>query len=172
MPVISGKKMRKALEASERNFPQSTSIRSRNSLGLRRSRTRRQADQQDLQKRDFGYQTITVERPVRDDEGNVVLGQQGKAKGKPQADSNLRDTENVPLSEEIGDFFAREVLPHVPDAWIDDAKTKTGYEIPFNRHFYVFTPPRPLEEIDAELKKVTDKILGMIGGFRHELSSL
>ncbi|MDC3008616.1 type I restriction-modification system subunit M [bacterium] len=113
---------------------------------------------------DFGYQTITVERPIRDEEGNVVFGQRGKAKGKPQADSSLRDTENVPLSEEIEDYFAREVLPHVPDAWIDEAKTKTGFEIPFNRHFYVFTPPRSLGEIDAELKQVTDQILEMIGG--------
>ena len=112
---------------------------------------------------DFGYQTITVERPIRDEDGNVVLGQRGKAKGKPQADS-LRDTENVPLSENIEDYFAREVLPHVPDAWIDHAKTKTGYEISFSRHFYVFKPPRPLEEIDTELKKVTDQILEMIGG--------
>ena len=113
---------------------------------------------------DFGYRTITVERPLRDDAGNVVLGQRGKAKGKPQADSSLRDTENVPLSEEVEEYFEQEVLPHVPDAWIDHAKTKTGYEIPFNRHFYVFTPPRPLEEIDAELKQVTDRILEMIGG--------
>ena len=58
----------------------------------------------------------------------------------------------------------REVLPHVPDAWIDHDKTKVGYEIPFNRHFYVFTPPRSLEVIDAELKQVTDRILSMIGG--------
>jgi len=113
---------------------------------------------------DFGYQTITVERPLRDEEGNVVLGQRGKAKGQPQADSSLRDTENVPLSEDVQTYFEREVLPHVPDAWIDHSKTKKGYEIPFNRHFYVFTPPRPLEEIDAELKQVTDRILAMIGG--------
>ena len=113
---------------------------------------------------DFGYRTITVERPLRDEAGNVVLGQKGKAKGKPQADSSLRDTENVPLVEEVEAYFEREVLPHVPDAWIDHDKTKVGYEIPFNRHFYVFTPPRPLEEIDAELKQVTDRILEMIGG--------
>ena len=117
-----------------------------------------------FQNADFGYQSITVERPIRDKKGNVVLGQRGKARGKLQADSSLRDTENVPLSEEIEDYFAREVLPHAPDAWIDNSKTKIGYEIPFNRHFYVFTPPRPLEEIDAELKQVTDQILGMIGG--------
>jgi type I restriction enzyme M protein len=113
---------------------------------------------------DFGYHTITVERPLRDEAGNVVLGQRGKAKDQPQADSSLRDTENVPLSEDVQTYFEREVLPHVPDAWIDHEKTKVGYEIPFNRHFYVFTPPRPLEVIDAELKQVTDRILAMIGG--------
>ena len=113
---------------------------------------------------DFGYRTITVERPLRDEAGNVVLGQRGKAKGQPQADSSLRDTENVPLSEDVQTYFEREVLPHVSDAWIDHEKTKVGYEIPFNRHFYVFTPPRPLEVIDAELKQVTDRILEMIGG--------
>ena len=113
---------------------------------------------------DFGYRTITVERPLRDEAGDVVLGQRGKAKGQPQADSSLRDTENVPLSEDVQTYFEREVLPHVGDAWIDHEKTKVGYEIPFNRHFYVFTPPRPLEVIDAELKQVTDRILAMIGG--------
>jgi type I restriction enzyme M protein len=113
---------------------------------------------------DFGYRTITVERPLRDDAGHVVLGQRGKTRGQPQADSSLRDTENVPLSEDVQTYFEREVLPHVPDAWIDHEKTKVGYEIPFNRHFYVFTPPRPLEVIDAELKQVTDRILAMIGG--------
>jgi type I restriction enzyme M protein len=61
-------------------------------------------------------------------------------------------------------YFACEVLPYVPDAWIDQEKTKVGYEIPFNRHFYVFKPPRPLGEIDAELKVVTDRIVAMIGG--------
>jgi type I restriction enzyme M protein len=113
---------------------------------------------------DFGYRTITVERPLRDEAGNVLLGQRGKAKGQPQADSSLRDTENVPLSEDVQTYFEREVLPHVSDAWIDHDKTKVGYEIPFNRHFYVFTPPRSLEVIDAELKQVTDRILEMIGG--------
>jgi type I restriction enzyme M protein len=113
---------------------------------------------------DFGYRTITVERPLRDEAGKVVLGTKGKLKGKPQADANLRDTENVPLAEDVEEYFKREVLPHAPDAWIDHEKTKVGYEIPFNRHFYVFKPPRPLAEIDAELKTVTDRILAMIGG--------
>jgi len=113
---------------------------------------------------DFGYCTITVERPERDDKGKIVLGTKGKGKGKPVPDAELRDTENVPLSEDIGAYFKREVLPHVPDAWIDPEKTKVGYEIPFNRHFYVFKPPRPLAEIDADLKVTTDRILAMIGG--------
>ncbi|MDC7805269.1 class I SAM-dependent DNA methyltransferase [Luteimonas sp BLCC-B24] len=112
---------------------------------------------------EFGYTTITVERPLRDDAGNIVLGQKGKQKGRPQPDSALRDTENVPLGEDIETYFAREVLPHAPDAWIDEAKTKVGYEIPFNRHFYVFEPPRPLEVIDAELKAVTANIMRMLG---------
>jgi type I restriction enzyme M protein len=112
----------------------------------------------------FGYRTITVERPLRDASGKPVLGERGKNKGKPQADSSLRDTENVPLAEDVGAYFKREVLPHAPDAWIDESKTRIGYEIPFNRHFYVFEPPRPLAEIDADLKEVTDRIKAMIEG--------
>lgn len=113
---------------------------------------------------EFGYYSITVERPLRDEAGNVVLGQKGKLKGKPQPDSSLRDTENVPYLQDVAEYFKREVLPHAPDAWIDPDKTKVGYEIPFNRHFYVFKPPRPLEVIDAELKQTTDRILDMIKG--------
>ena len=113
---------------------------------------------------DFGYSTITVERPERDAAGKIMLSTKGKTKGKQQADANLRDSENVPLSESVDAYFKREVLPHAPDAWIDHEKTKVGYEIPFNRHFYVFKPPRALTEIDADLKGVTDRILTMIGG--------
>lgn len=113
---------------------------------------------------EFGYSTITVERPLRDEQGNIVMNTKGKHKGKPMADANLRDTENVPLSDDIESYFKREVLPHVPDAWIDHEKTKVGYEIPFNRHFYVYQPPRDLAEIDADLKQVTDSILAMIAG--------
>jgi type I restriction enzyme M protein len=113
---------------------------------------------------ELGYRTITVERPLRDAKGKVVLGTKGKLMGKPQPDSELRDTENVPLDEDVEVYFEREVTPYVPDAWIDHEKTKVGYEIPFNRHFYVFKPPRELTEIDAELKGVTDRILEMIAG--------
>ncbi|QDW65615.1 type I restriction-modification system subunit M [Luteimonas granuli] len=111
----------------------------------------------------FGYTTITVERPLRDEAGNVVKFEKGRQKGQPQPDSSLRDTENVPLGEDIQAYFERAVLPHAPDAWIDEGKTKVGYEIPFNRHFYVFEPPRPLEEIDAELKQVAGNITRMLG---------
>jgi len=83
-------------------------------------------------------------------------------KGKPEADSSLKDTENIPLNEDIEDYFAREVLPHVPDAWIDHDKTKTGYEIPFTRHFYRYTPPRPLEEIQKDLRGLVAEIQAML----------
>jgi len=112
---------------------------------------------------DFGYTTITVERPLKDAAGQPVLGAKGKQKGKPQPDTALRDTENVPLSEDIQAYFEREVLPHAPDAWIDDEKSRVGYEIPFNQHFYVYEPPRSLHEIDEELKAVTARIMMMLG---------
>jgi len=86
------------------------------------------------------------------------------ADGNPEPDTELRDYENVPLKENIHDYFKREVLPHVPDAWIGESKTRVGYEIPFNRHFYVFKPPRPLDEIDAELNAVAGRIMTMLEG--------
>lgn len=111
----------------------------------------------------FGYHSITVERPLRGDDGQIVLGQKGKQKGKPQPDASLRDTENVPLAEDVAAYFKREVLPHAPDAWINPDKTRVGYEIPFNRHFYVFKPPRSLHAIDEELKAVSANIVRMLG---------
>ena len=83
-------------------------------------------------------------------------------KGNPEADSDLRDTENVPLKENIEEYFKREVLPHVPDAWIDHSKTKVGYEIPLNRHFYRYEAPRALEEIAAEVKALEREIVDML----------
>lgn len=94
----------------------------------------------------------------RDDVAPVVTD----AKGKPVPDTDARDTENVPLSEDIHTYFAREVLPHVPDAWIDESKTRVGYEIPFTRHFYKYVPPRPLEEIDADLNKLVREITDLL----------
>ena len=107
---------------------------------------------------DFGYSTITVERPLKNEQGEIEKDKKGKVK----ADAKLRDTENVPLKEDIEAYFKREVLPHVPDAWIDHDKTKVGYEIPFSRHFYQYNSPRSLEEIDAELKAVTGEILELL----------
>ena len=92
------------------------------------------------------------------------------SKGKPEASSDLRDYENIPLSENINTYFDREVKPHVPTAWIDTKKTDdkdgkigiVGYEIPFNRHFYEYTPPRDLGEIDTELETLTKEIMVML----------
>jgi type I restriction enzyme M protein len=82
--------------------------------------------------------------------------------GMPEPDVDLRDTENVPLKEGIHAYFKREVLPHVPDAWIDESKTKVGYEIPLNRHFYIFEPPRSLEVIDADIKVLEAVIVDLL----------
>ena len=96
---------------------------------------------------------------VSDPEGEV----QKSKDGSPEPDPDLRDYENVPLDEDINAYFTREVTPHVPDAWIDHTKTKVGYEIPFTRHFYVYTPPRPLAEIDAELRDLESQIQKLLG---------
>jgi type I restriction enzyme M protein len=82
--------------------------------------------------------------------------------GKPEPDAELRDTESVPLKESIAEYFRREVLPHVADAWIDESKTKVGYEIPLNRYFYVYEPPRPLEVIEADIKTLESEILALL----------
>jgi len=95
---------------------------------------------------------------VSDPEGEVQLKD-----GTSLPNPDLRDYENVPLDEDIDTYFAREVTPHVPDAWIDRTKTKIGYEIPFTRHFYVYTPPRPLAEIDAELRGLESQIQKLLG---------
>ncbi|GAA1214049.1 type I restriction-modification system subunit M [Prauserella alba] len=119
---------------------------------------------------EFGYWTVTVERPLLDDDGNPVVDR----KGEPKPDTKKRDTENVPFTyggstagddgraEVIRAYFDAEVMPHVPDAWIDWSKIKVGYEIPFTRHFYKYVPPRPLAEIDADLEKQVAKILDLL----------
>jgi type I restriction enzyme M protein len=89
------------------------------------------------------------------------------AKGNSLPDADARDTENVPLGEDIHEYFAREVLPHAPDSWVDEPKTKVGYEIPFTRHFYKYVPPRPLEEIDADLNKLIAEITDLL----HEVEA-
>ncbi len=82
--------------------------------------------------------------------------------GQPEPDADLRDTETVPLKESIDEYFRREVLPHVPDAWIDTTKTKVGYEIPLNRHFYRYEPPRPLAVIETDIKRLEGEILDLL----------
>ena len=84
------------------------------------------------------------------------------SKGHTEPDADLRDTENVPLREDVEAYFRREVVPHVPDAWIDHGKTKVGYEIPFNRHFSKYLQPRPLEEIDRDLKAISAEIMDLL----------
>jgi len=84
------------------------------------------------------------------------------ADGNPEPDPELRDTENVPLKENIHDYFDREVKPHVPDAWIDEEKTKIGYEIPLTRHFYKYTPPRPLDVVEKEIRELEGEIMAML----------
>ncbi|MGW0295958.1 type I restriction-modification system subunit M [Streptomyces anthocyanicus] len=95
---------------------------------------------------------------VRDREGEAQL-----VKSQPEPDSELRDYENIPLSEDADEYLAREVHPHLPHAWIDHSKTKVGYEIPFTRHFYVYEPPRPLADIDADLKTLEAEIQELLG---------
>lgn len=111
---------------------------------------------------EFGYYKITVERPQRDEDGEIV-----KKKGKPVADAKLRDTENVPMTEDIQAYFEREVLPYAPDAWIDEKKTKTGYEIPMTRYFYEYQPPEPVESIveriNALEKEITKELKSLFG---------
>jgi len=85
------------------------------------------------------------------------------SKGRPEPDADLRDNENVPLKEDINAYFKREVLPHVADAWIDESKTKIGYEIPFTRHFYQYKALRPLAEIEREIRALEGEIQGMLG---------
>jgi len=106
---------------------------------------------------DFGYTRITVERPLVEN-GMVVKDRQGNLK----PDSSLRDNEDVPLKEDIDEYFKREVLPHVPDAWIDESKHKVGYEINFTRYFYEYKPLRSLEEIRADILELEKETAGML----------
>ena len=106
----------------------------------------------------FGYTTITINRPLRDKDGNIVLSNKSKTKGQPLPSTDFKDTENVPLDEDIQEYFKREVLPHYPDAWIDESKSKIGYEIPFTRYFYEFKAPRSIKEIDSDIEQVTSEI--------------
>ncbi|MCK9266153.1 type I restriction-modification system subunit M [bacterium] len=106
---------------------------------------------------EFGYTKITVERPLYDDNGEPVL-----KKDKKQPDASLRDTENVPLTEDIKEYFKREVLPFAPDAWINKAKSKVGYEIPFTRYFYKYETPKSSKEIMKEILEIEKELEGAL----------
>lgn len=112
---------------------------------------------------EFGYNKIVVERPQRDEAGNVIL-----KRGKPVPDTSLRDTENVPLVQDIDAYFAREVLPYAPDAWIDHSKTKVGYEIPMTRYFYKYQAPEAVEDIVARITALEQDISAGLAELFHK----
>ena len=112
---------------------------------------------------EFGYNKIVVERPQRDEAGNVIL-----KRGKPVPDTSLRDTENVPLVQDIDAYFAREVLPYAPDAWIDHSKTKVGYEIPMTRYFYEYQAPEAVEDIVARITALERDISAGLAELFHK----
>ena len=112
---------------------------------------------------EFGYNKIVVERPQRDEAGNVIL-----KRGKPVPDTSLRDTENVPLVQDIDAYFAREVLPYAPDAWIDHSKTKVGYEIPMTRYFYEYQAPEAVEDIVARITALEQDISAGLAELFHK----
>jgi len=107
---------------------------------------------------DFAYHRITVDRPKKDEQGNILKDK----KGNPLADADFRDNENVPYKESIEEYFKREVLPHVPGAWIDHSKTKVGYEINMTKYFYEFKPLRSLEEIRQDIMKLEEEIKNVL----------
>ena len=112
---------------------------------------------------EFGYNKIVVERPQRDEAGNILL-----KRGKPVPDTSLRDTENVPLVQDINAYFAREVLPYAPDAWIDHSKTKVGYEIPMTRYFYEYQAPEAVEDIVARITALEQDISAGLAELFHK----
>ena len=112
---------------------------------------------------EFGYNKIVVERPQRDEAGNIIL-----KRGKPVPDTSLRDTENVPLVQDIDAYFAREVLPYAPDAWIDRSKTKVGYEIPMTRYFYEYQAPEAVEDIVARITALEQDISAGLAELFHK----
>lgn len=112
---------------------------------------------------EFGYNKIVVERPQRDEAGNILL-----KRGKPVPDTSLRDTENVPLVQDIDAYFAREVLPYAPDAWIDHSKTKVGYEIPMTRYFYEYQAPEAVEDIVARITALEQDISAELAELFHK----
>ncbi len=111
-----------------------------------------------FENKEFGYAKVTVERPERNAKGQVVADKKGNAK----ADSSLRDTENIPLTMDMQEYMKREVLPHVPDAWIDETKTNIGYEINFAKYFYQYKPLRSLDKIRKDIMAIEQETDGLL----------
>ena len=156
--IVQGEKRQKAILAMLRELGKET----KNQVFKDRAAFRKKLDAAD--KKAKLQLTTPEEKAILD-----ALGEKDEtseicrdSKGRPEPDADLRDTENVPLKEDIATYFKREILPHVPDAWIDESKTKVGYEIPLNRLFYRYEPPRQLAEIDAEIKALEKEIFDML----------
>lgn len=115
----------------------------------------------------LGYNKITVESPILGEDGEPIL-----KKGKPTADTSKRDTETVPLDEDMDAYFEREVLPYRPGAWIDKSKTKVGYEIPFTKTFYEYLEMEPADDIakriEAHEHSLMEKLHALFGGEKNE----
>ena len=111
----------------------------------------------------LGYSKVVVETPIYNEDGSLAL-----KRGKKVADTSKRDTESIPLTEEIQDYITREVLPYNPDAWVDESKTKIGFEIPFTRTFYEYKEIEPSEDIAARIaereQRLMAKLRGLVSG--------
>lgn len=114
----------------------------------------RRVESKIMNNEDFGFYKVTVESPERDEEGNIIL-----KKGKPKADAALRDSEDIPLTEDIDTYFESEIKPFNPDSWIDKKKTKVGYEIPFTRLFYKYEAPEKTEDIAKRISEIEARIV-------------
>jgi type I restriction enzyme M protein len=108
--------------------------------------------------KDFGYAKVTIERPERNAKGQVVTDK----RGNPKPDSSLRDTENVPLTMDLQEYMEKEVLPHVPDAWVDESKTNIGYEVNFTKYFYQYKPLRSLDDIRKDIMAIEQETDGLL----------
>ncbi len=157
LEVATGRRMQEDILAALQTLAPLGVVRSRNDFSKHLRRALKEAG---LQLPASLFRAVLDALSERDETAEVCTD----AKGNPEPDPELRDYENVPLKEDVAEYMAREVLPHVPDAWVDESKTKVGYEINFNRYFYRYTPPRPIEEIEAELRQIEREIAELLDG--------
>ena len=107
---------------------------------------------------ELGFHKVRVERPLRNEDGEI----ERKRNGDPKSDTDLRDYERIPLTDDVEEYFAREVKPHVPNAWLDDSYHRTGYEINFTRHFYEYEELRSVEEITQDILDLDAETEGLL----------